>query len=456
MFAGAVEGLEGELSLWLNEKDGKAIDSLIVNGSDGGRFAFQTQLRQGAEYVVTVASYPKRQACSITRGGRGKVGDKVEPITVQCYPFFRLDQVADLVVGQPDFESKAAPPEGYTGLELMSSPWGNPVFAGDKLYVSDRGSHRILVFNGLPTRNGASAAFALGPPDARGFSSPEGLSSDGERLAVADKGNHRVLLYSSIPGQRDKPEVVLGAKLDPSSSRCAPNSLNSPRSVFVGHGKLIIADTRNNRVLVWDLDTLGKGTIPPPALVLGQKLPEGGCARNDENQDGIADSAPTRSTLSLPSGVWTDGKSLLIADTGNNRVLGWTPFPTQNKQDAIFVLGQENFTSNEQGSASNKMNSPLAVASTGKQVFVADYWNNRILLWEQFPTASGVSSPLILAQMDTQQPSGMLLSMPYLMFMDSSNNRLLFFESDLSPLDRELPHHERESQRSHEWVSSAP
>jgi hypothetical protein len=77
------------------------------------------------------------------------------------------------------------------------------------LFVADRYNHRILIYNTIPTSNGASADVVIGQPNMtsntanRGGSAgantlyyPYGVYGDGTRLFVADRYNHRVLIYN--------------------------------------------------------------------------------------------------------------------------------------------------------------------------------------------------------------------------------------------------------------------
>lgn len=439
---GIVTDLNGELELRIN-------DSEVLSMKASGPFTFQTQLPKGHPYDVTVTTQPRGQACSISGGASGTVASRIDSITISCRPLFRLGtyQSALQVIGQRDLSSSSFPSADKVGPDTLDTPWGNPVAAGGKFYVSDSGSNRILVFNGLPAQNGASAAFVLGQPDFRstttrsgreGFSVPEGLSSDGIRLAVADKGNHRVLIYSYLPErQEDRPAIVIGQPDFDTLPRpaCTASTLSVPSDVFVGHGKLIVADTGNGRVLVWNIESLESGA--PADLVLGQ--PSATTCTSNTGQ-----SLPSASTLSRPEGVWTDGKRLLVTDTGNNRVLVWQNFPTTNGQPADLVLGQADLLSRNEGTARDKMFAPKAITSTGEQVFVTDYRNHRVLVWNQFPTQSGTPADLVLGQQDfTSQmqlkpptdrslngPTGLLLATPNLLVTDSGNSRVLIFESN--------------------------
>ena len=96
-----------------------------------------------------------------------------------------------------------------------------------------------------------------------------------------------------------------------------------------------------------------------------------------------------------PMGIASNGTKLLLADTRNNRVLVWNTLPTGNTPPDI-VLGQENLYSNNPGTGANKMNWPVAVATDGQRVAVADTYNDRILIWSSFPTTNGQSADLVI------------------------------------------------------------
>merc|ERR1712023_166355 len=90
------------------------------------------------------------------------------------------------------------------------------------------------------------------------------------------------------------------------------------------------------------------GTLPD--IVLGQNSLDH-CIANDDNQDGDTDSQPSARTFDVPAGAWTDGEKLLVIDSTNNRVLVWNTFPTENFEPADLVLGQPDFASNNANDA---------------------------------------------------------------------------------------------------------
>ena len=100
-----------------------------------------------------------------------------------------------------------------------------------------------------------------------------------------------------------------------------------------------------------------------------------------------------------PMGIASDGKHLLLADTCNNRILIWNTLPVGNTPPDI-VLGQKDFNSNTPGTSQYKLRWPVAVATDGEKVVVADTYNNRILIWNSFPTENGQPADLVLGQKD--------------------------------------------------------
>jgi hypothetical protein len=104
-------------------------------------------------------------------------------------------------------------------------------------------------------------------------------------------------------------------------------------------------------------------------------------------------------------GIDSDDKHLLLADGNNNRILIWNSLPTGNVSPDI-VLGQTNFTTNNTGSNLNQMNFPTSVATDGTRVFVTDAHNDRVLVWNTFPTHSGQSADFEIKSMDLIWPWG--------------------------------------------------
>ena len=234
--------------------------------------------------------------------------------------------------------------------------------------------------------------------------------------------------------------------------------MSGPENAVATDGKMIVADAGNNRVLIWNAVPSVSGTEPD--LVLGQNSFDT-CETNDDDQDGNSDNASAR-TFSSPAGIWSNGEKLAVIDGGNHRVLLWNTFPTENFTAADVVLGQQDFVSYYRNDADNDssqddpsaqtMNLPYqGVFSDGEQLFIADGDNNRVLIWNSWPTENGQAADVVLGQnsftnitrnddnqdgiTDTSTnrtmntPNGLVVFVDRLIVMDSQN-RLMFFSGE--------------------------
>ena len=352
---------------------------------------------------------------------------------------------AAVVVGQADFATTALGLSA-TGLNRPSGVQG----AGTAtLYVADRDNHRVMIYN-APTNGAAGVALGQadamsglpnrgGAPGANTLRAPERVAVSGTRLAVVDSGNHRVLRYSglALPLLDVPANGVVG---QPSLNTASPSGgrFNRPGHVLVVNGRLLLSDTANHRVLIYDNVPL-EGD-PDPDVVLGQA--------DAFSTQSNAGGAPTASTLSLPTGLATDGTALAVADTGNHRVLIWSSVPTTFAQPADIVLGQADLTSGfingGRGIGRNTFNEPLGVSVDDDVLAVADRANHRVLI---FPGFSGLTNfaeaSAVLGQEDgisgeanrgesvrsdtLRLPEGVLLAGGRVFVADTGNHRVLIW-----------------------------
>jgi len=98
-----------------------------------------------------------------------------------------------------------------------------------------------------------------------------------------------------------------------------------------------------------------------------------------------------------PSGLASDGKCLLICDRNNNRVLVWRAAPAKNTPPDL-VLGQPTLTANNPGTGRHELNWPgnVTITPDGNRIAVADTDNDRILIWNSFPTKNGAPADIVL------------------------------------------------------------
>jgi hypothetical protein len=168
---------------------------------------------------------------------------------------------------------------------------------------------------------------------------------------------------------------------------------------------LLVADTDNSRVLIWTSFPTENGEAAD--LVLGQT----GFGM------GSTPTAPTQSNLRSPWGVWSDGNRVVVADTGHNRLLIWNTFPTTNGEAADLVLGQPGFATSAPGLSADLLRGPTAVAGNADALFAADTSNDRIVVYSPFPTAN-VGATFVLGQPDMDSgandpaPTGQSVDLP--------------------------------------------
>jgi len=185
-------------------------------------------------------------------------------------------------------------------------------------------------------------------------------------------------------------DIVLGQSgFGQDGFACGPSAMHHPETLWTAGGKLVVADSANNRVLIWKKIPTVSGQ--PPDLVLGQG-DLNTCVINNDGS-GAKGGAPTAASFSFPAGVWTDGKRLVVNDYHNCRVLIWKKFPKHNFQPANRVLGQPDFTcavENNDGSGTCSEGSPSAqnlgcpegISQIGNRLIVDDTCDNRYLIYK--------------------------------------------------------------------------
>ncbi len=405
---------------------------------------------------------------AISSCGHSDNGNEGATSTIKLKTF----QAASVVIGQPDFTSGNANQGLSTpGANTINEPYGNAfVDSSGTLFVPDESNDRVLGFDKVPTSNDASADFVLGQSSfttnassaaADGMSAPQTSIVYKGKLLVDEYGNNRVLIWNSVPNSNGAPaDVVVGqAAFGTSVFACSATGMYEPEGIAITpDGKLIVADSGNNRVLIFNQIPTANGATPD--LVLGQNNPTTCVLNNDGSGSSGSLSA---SNFSFPSAVWSNGKKLVVADSDDNRVLIWNKFPTSSFQSADVVLGQPDFTCgvyNNNGAATctsggapstQNLDFPFTgVYSNGKQLFVADSDNNRVLVWNTFPTKNFQPADAVLGQPDftcdtdnnngsgtctSGNPSAQGLSFPdgvyqsgnRLFVTDNGNNRYLIF-----------------------------
>jgi hypothetical protein len=308
-----------------------------------------------------------------------------------------------IVFGQPDAVTNDAV---RLGLGLPN----DVAIVGSKLLVADQNNSRVLVYNSIPTQNHAAADLVLGQPDfttgsadyggvgPRGFRGTNAIASDGTHLIVADRFNNRVLIWNTFPTENfQAADVVLGqpdfTTSTPNTGGVSAQSLTDTWVWLCGQ-RLFVSDRNNARVLVYN--SIPTQNHAPADLVLGQPDMTSATANNGGlNERSIAD----------PGRGFCDGNRLVIPDLANHRVLIWDTLPTQSFAPANRVLGQADMLTqspNAGAATVNRVgfNQPIATFVRGDTLAVADYSNNRVLLWTSPITQNGQAADVVIGQAD--------------------------------------------------------
>lgn len=213
------------------------------------------------------------------------------------------------------------------------------------------------------------ALSAIGFNDAGGplmFNHPIGIASDGTRLLLADTYNNRVLIWSKLPEKNDPPDLVLGQKdFTGNDSGDGRDRLNWPVAVATDGKRVIVADTENERLLIWTSFPTKSGQAADLAI-----------------QGGGHGLEVSKTRFFWPWGVWTNGEKLALTSTRGGGVLIWNAFPTKDDQPADLVL-----------KGGGHLGTPRQITSDGKALIIGDHnprapgaKHSGTYFWKAFPT----------------------------------------------------------------------
>ena len=306
------------------------------------------------------------------------------------------DTPADILVGQPEFGREGRNAKGPVAANTMNVPTGICEFRGG-LAVADPWNHRVLIWRETPTGPDHSADIILGQPDAGGALAnvgtdaptastmhwPYGIASINGQLVVCDTGNRRVLIWDDPQTTGQAADMVLGQKTftcRDENAGAAPSdfSMGWPHMAVGWRGGLAVADAGNNRVMLWEKMPTANGA--PMDCLLGQT--------NMQDCDfNLAGYYPTSQAVNMPYSLAVLGSKLVVGDTANSRIIGFDNWSMAAHADSLN--GQPDFAAkgdNRWGVAErDTVCWPYGLAALGNTVAVADSGNNRILIWDKAP-----------------------------------------------------------------------
>lgn len=220
-------------------------------------------------------------------------------------------------------------PLGVIGRGLLNRPQDLALDRSGYLYVTDSLNNRIAIFD--VSQPLAKLVSSL----KRGFAGPSGIAFDSyQRIYVSNSRSHTVMMLS-----HDRPVVLKRT----GGQGQAPGMFLGPGHIAIApNGMVLVADTSNNRIQV----------LSPNLDVLN--IVQGG-----ENYQ-----------LSRPEGFCiTPHSQVVVSDTGHQRLL------VLNSQ--FQLLG--GLGTGRIGTGPYQFHDPAGVVCRGKQIWVADSRNHRIL-----------------------------------------------------------------------------
>ncbi|MEK7292494.1 MAG: hypothetical protein AAB088_03505 [Actinomycetota bacterium] len=173
------------------------------------------------------------------------------------------------------------------------------------------------------------------------FDHPSGLASNRTNLLLLDRGNNRILVWNVAPTSSSTPPdfVLCQSSATSTASGSGLNQCNWPSdAVVTSTGKLLVADTDNNRILVWGSMPTSTGQSASFAIDLGVDA--------------------------WPWGIWSDGTKVVASLATKSQLKIWNTFPTTGTEAADVTLT---------GDSSNCIGTPRGVTSNGTAIIVGDH-----------------------------------------------------------------------------------
>lgn len=203
------------------------------------------------------------------------------------------------------------------------------------------------------------------------FNHPNGLASNGTNLLVCDRFNNRVLIWKNAPMTWNMPpDLVLGQQnFLTNNPGISKSEMNWPGNASVSkNGKLAIADTDNDRLLLWNNFPLTNGQPADVSIYLPAISP-----------------VNIQLIWSWPWGIWTDGTRLAAVATMGGTILFWNSFPSSDNQQPDYTITNPNF------------GTPRNISTDGSTFFFVGDHNAKVngipgtYFWNSYPTSNNQS-----------------------------------------------------------------
>lgn len=236
--------------------------------------------------------------------------------------------------------------------------------------------------------------------NAVGFDTPTDIEVDetNNRLFISDQGNNRVLVHQLNVNNQIVDETadhVLGqADFTSSASGTSQTAFDQPAGLAYDSQRdlLFVADSNNNRVLVFDTTSITNGEAA--VHVIGQ------------NDFTSSTSATTQNTLSGPWSIDYDevNQWLIVNDNFNYRILAYDVSVISNGMNASYVIGADDFVT---APCCNTLQpnrffflQDILVDENSRLLYATDSFNDRILVFDLASISNGMNASYVLGADD--------------------------------------------------------
>jgi sugar lactone lactonase YvrE len=397
-----VAGLTGTGTVVLQDNSNSS-DNLTV-GANGGPFTFVTKVPFGSPYSVTVLTQPTSQNCSVV-GGAGTMGSGGADVAIMCAANTytvggnvtqlngsmmlqnnAMDNLPVSVNGPFSFPTTVVYNSFYN-VSVLTQPTNQRCLVANGTGNATANINNVSL-NCASQMGGSMQGIALNlTPSvstlATGFNSPMGVTSDGTNLYVADSGNNmirKIVIATGVVTTLAGTGAIGAA--DGAGTTTA--TFNYPIGITTDGTNLYVADNRNHKIRkitpsTGTLSSMTSTTAVVSSLTGAASTPGG---------SGASDSTGANASFTNPWGITTDGTNLYVVDAGNNKIRKIAPssgtlsLMTSATAVVSSLTGATStsggVSANDGGGANATFNSPRGITTDGTNLYVTDYFNNKI------------------------------------------------------------------------------
>lgn len=282
--------------------------------------------------------------------------------------------VVSTVAGGAEGTNPSGDADGTGTAARFNNPRGITT-DGANLYVADAGNHKIrkiVISTSVVTTIGGPTAGTTtsGDTDSTGnaarFSVPAALTTDGTNLFIVDQNNHKIrkmVISSAVVTTLAGPIQGTVVSGDTDSTGNAAR-FNFPQAITTDGTNLFVGDTNNHKIR--------------KVVILGGVVTTIGGPSQGTVQAGDTDATGNAARFSSPSGLTCDGTNVYVSDFATNKIRKLIVSTGIVSTIAGPAQGSNTFGDVDATGNSARFLSQRGLTTDGKSLFVADYGNNKI------------------------------------------------------------------------------